>query len=210
MVRHLGIFFLSILMAIFVLFATFPKFLFIDKLLMENGVFLLADSVKESLFEISLKNAKIYSQNRVILKESNLILKITLSGVKSIINCQGKTSEITVFFSKDFQANLTNFTCLTVASEVDGKINTKEGVYGKIVLKGIKAQGKNINNIDLEFKGKTFFFRADIEGIKVDGSGNIDYDKNNPLNTKINALASSVGFNVVISGSLLNPQINLR
>lgn len=210
MVKYLGIFLLSLIAGIFVLLATFPKFLFIDRLLMENDVFLLADSVKEGLFEINLKNAKVYSQNKLILKDSNLSLKLTPSGIKNTINCEGKTSELELSFSKDFQANFSGFHCLTVASEIDGKIYTKDGVYGKLLLKGIKAEGRNINSLELDFKGKTFFFKANIDGINIDGSGNLAYDKNNPANTKINAVASSVGFNVVISGSLLNPQINLR
>lgn len=210
MVKYLGIILLSLIAAIFVLFATFPKFLFIDRLLMENDVFLLADSVKEGLFDINIKNAKVYSQNKLFLKDSNLLLKITPSGIKTTITCEGKTSEITIFLSKDFQANLNSLTCLTVASDIDGKIHTKDGVHGKLLLKGIKAQGRNISSLELDFKGKTFFFKANIDGIGVDGSGNLDYDRNNPANTKINAVASAVGFNVVISGSLINPQINLR
>lgn len=210
MVKYTGMFLLSLLAGFFVLFATFPKFLFIDKILIKNGVFLLADSVKESLFDINLKNTKVYSQNKVVLKDSNLLLKLSPSGIRAIINCEGKTSEIIISLSKDIQANLSNLTCLTVASEIDGKVHTKDGVYGKLLLKDIKAHGKNISSLELDFKGKTFFFKANIDGINIDGSGNLDYDKNNPANTKINAVVSSVGFNVTISGSLLNPQINLR
>lgn len=210
MVKYITVFLLSLIFGVFILFSIFPKFILLDKLLMENGVFLTADSVKEGFFDIELKNTNIYTQNKLIIKNSDISLKISLTGLKFTLSCEGKTSYLNIQLSKDFQGEFNSFMCLTVASEVDGKIYTKEGIHGKLTLKGIQAQGRKIDSVEFDFKGKNFFFKAVVDGLNIDGSGNVDYNKDNPLNSKINAIASSLGFNITISGTLLNPQINLR
>ncbi|MCX7739233.1 MAG: hypothetical protein N2Z80_07520 [Hydrogenothermaceae bacterium] len=200
----------TLLLVSFLLLSTFPKFLFLDRILMKSGIFLLADGIEEGILSMKLKNVRLYHQNTLLLKDGDLMVGLSLSGLKLDINCGDKLSYLNISISKDFQGEFKNLSCLTYASYVDGKLYSRDGVFGKLNLGGIKAQGRSIKSFEIEFKGNTFFFKGDVEGFEVSGSGNLSYQEDNPLNSKINAVASSIGYSITISGTILNPRIDLR
>ncbi|MCX7760985.1 MAG: hypothetical protein N2Z81_07315 [Hydrogenothermaceae bacterium] len=210
MVKYLSIIIFSILVGFIVFVLTVPKFLILDKLAMKNGIFLIADSVKETPLSINLKNSSIYIGDDMVLKGADIQASVILTGLSVKIKCDEKLSYLNISFSKNIKAKFNNLTCVTAASQVEGDLYTKDGVFGKMALKDIKAQGRTVRNVDIDFKGNIFNFKADVEGINVAGSGNISYNRDNPMDSKINAVASSLGFNFIISGSLINPKITLK
>lgn len=210
MVKYIYIVVLSVFIGFTTFILTVPKFLILDKLAMKNGVFILADSVKETPLSINLKNSRIFVGDDLILKDADIQVSTKLTGLSLQVKCNDKLSEFNISFTKNIKTNLNNLTCLTVASQVEGSFYTKDGVFGKLSLKDIKTQGKTVKSVDIDFKGNTFYFKADVEGVNVEGSGNISYNKDNPMDSKINAVASSLGFNFIISGKLINPQITIK
>lgn len=210
MVRYILAVVSAFFMFLFLIFILTPKFLILDRILMKNDIFLLADSVKEGLLGLEIKNVKLYQKDNIILKDADIHVSLRPISLSLDINCNKNISTLKVYPSKDFDIELKDMNCFTVASSMDGKLYTKGGIYGHLKLKGIKAKLKDISSIDIDFKGNTLFFNADVEGIKVSGSGNVSYNIENPFASKINAVASSAGFNIVISGQVSNLKIDMQ
>lgn len=198
------------IMAILISFIFIPKFLIIDKTLMKNKVFILSDNISEGIFSVSLKKADIYYQDKQVVKKSDIDLYIYPLTQSLVFICQSKKSEFLHKTFGGFEIKFDDFRCLPDFESISGNIRIKDGIFGKLKLKNFIVQGRNIDYLEFDFKGKTFEFKGSSQGINLSGNGVVSYDNKNPLNSKINGNASIVGFNLTISGTITDLKFNTQ
>jgi hypothetical protein len=202
--------FFTLIISVLITYIFLPKFLLIDKILLKNKVFILPQKVNEGMFNINLKKADIYYENKPVIKNSDINLYVYPLSQGLILICENKKSEIIHKTLGGYIFDFNNFKCLNDFSLINGKLEIKGGIKGKIRIEGFKVQGKNVEFLEFLFKGKIFDFKGNVQGINIAGSGIISFNEKNPLNSKINATTSAVGFNFIISGNLTNLQFKIQ
>jgi hypothetical protein len=206
-------FFITLITLIFsfiVIIAFIPKFLITDRLLMKNKVFILPESVSEGIFSINLKKADIYYDDRLVVKGSDIDLYISPLSQGFNLFCQNKKSQILHKTFGGYYFQFDNFKCLEGFENVNGEIRIKDGIVGKLKIDNFRVDNRNFEFLELSFKGKSFDFKGKMQGIDLFGSGVVSFDPKNPLNSKLNAAASALGFNFVISGTITNLQFKTQ
>lgn len=187
-----------------------PKYLLIDKFLLKNKVFILSENVSEGILTVSLKKADIYYQDKQMVKKSDVDLYLYPLTQGLVLICQSKKSEFLHKTFGGFEIRFDDFKCSPDFESISGNIQIKDGVFGRLKLKNFMAQGRSIDYLEFNFKGKTFEFKGSSQGIDLSGNGIVSYDEKNPLNSKINGTASVVGFNFTVSGTITDLKFNMQ
>jgi hypothetical protein len=187
-----------------------PKFLIIDKVLLKNKVFIISEGVSEGILSVNLKKADVFYNDKQVIKKSDIDLYITPLSQGLILICNSKKSYVKYKTFGGFEFKFDDFRCSTDFESVSGDVQIKDGITGNIKLKNFKVQGRDVEFLEFNFKGKSFDFKGSSQGINISGNGIVSFDQKNPLNSKINSTASTVGFNFVISGTLTNLQFSIQ
>ncbi|WP_028951164.1 hypothetical protein [Sulfurihydrogenibium subterraneum] len=201
---------ITLIISFIIILAFTPKFLIIDKILMKNKVFIMPESVSEGIFSINLKKANVYYNDKLVIKDSDIDLQISPLYQGLNLFCQSKKSQILHKTFGGYYFKFDNFKCLEGFESVNGEVEIKEGVVGKLILKNFKADNRNFEFLEFLFKGKSFDFKGRTQAVDISGSGVVSFDQKNPLNSKLNATASAIGFNFVISGTITNLQFKTQ
>lgn len=193
--------FLSLLLFSVLLFLTLPKFLVLDKMLLKNGLYLTAQKVEEGLTHINLKGVVLYDQSSKLVRFDSLKISLSPFGLSLSGLCDGKSLYVEwALGEKRLKAK--DFTCLGDVESLSGDILIKDGLYGKLDIKGLKAQELKLEELSLDLKGRVFTAKGRTMGFDLVGDGQVVYNPSNPLKSAINGQVSGGGMRLVISGSL--------
>jgi len=192
------------------LFLTFPKFIFADKLLEKNGFFLITKGVKEYPFSIILGKGELYSKNGKLIYFDKAIATFTLKGLSLKIFCEGKPSETLLGYFGKIKLKFKEFSCLEHAKLLNGKLTLGEGIFGRVKIEGLNFRKVFLDRLSLNFKGKTFSGKISYMGFELQGSGIVELNRKNLMDSKVDGEFSSKGIKVKVQGTLRNLRITVR
>ncbi|MFN7065213.1 MAG: hypothetical protein ACK4OF_03600 [Aquificaceae bacterium] len=173
-----------------------PKFLILDKLLLREGIYLVAERVEEGLTNIRLKGVQIYSDKSRLVSFDTLKVSLGFLRLRIVGLCEGKPFLVDIS-PRERLIEARDFTCLEGFQGLSASISMKDGLYGNMLLKG-----SPLEELDLTFKGRVFTARAKAMGFHLVGDGQIVYNPQNPLRSAINGQVSGMGMKLIIGGTL--------
>ena len=192
------------------LFLTFPKFIFADKLLERNGFFLITKGVKEYPFSIILGKGEIYSKNERLIYFDKAIATFTLKGLSLKIFCEGKHLETRLEYLGKVELKFKEFSCLEHIKLLNGALTLGEGIFGRVEIEGLNFRKVSLDRLSLNFKGKTFSGKISYMGFELQGSGIIELNRKNLMDSKVDGEFSSKAIKVKVQGTLRNLRITVR
>ncbi|MEN3028083.1 MAG: hypothetical protein ABDH29_02435, partial [Aquificaceae bacterium] len=200
---YLSVVFIALLL---LLFLTFPKFLFLDRKLSEAGLYLVADRVEEGLTGVSLTNVKLYDQHSRLIGFDRLGISLGFLKLRVFGLCEGKNLYMELSpWSKRLETE--SFTCLSGVDSLSADLLVKDGIYGKVSMKGLRLQDMKLEELSLELRGRVFRARAKLMGFELVGDGQVVFKTSDPLRSGINGQVSGGGMRFVLSGTLERPQL---
>ena len=185
-----------------------PKYMIFSKLASDNNIFFYSQSVKETPFSMQFKNLNLFYTNKKVLSDVNAVLK--LIPLSLTLECKGKPSTFKIGLSKTYYMDFKDFSCLEGVSKISGSLKVSDGFFGRLKLENINANGTKLEFLEIDFKDKVFDLKGSFNGIAFTGNGQISFNKDNPLMSKINGKASASSYNFVLSGSLLDLKYNFQ
>jgi len=198
----------GLIFALLLLFITFPKFLLIDKILSQKGIYMTAKSVQEKLFSIELKNVSFYDRNSKLMDFE----KINISIIPFSIKLTGKSSsgfvEINYYYlKKQYNIKARQLKTLNLFTIQDADIDLGKDIKGNLTIKNLNSAGLKLETIILNFKGRTFNIKLQDRGIESSGSGIITIAKD-IIDSQLNAEVLYGGYRIIFSGTLQNLKIS--
>lgn len=193
------------------IFITFPKYLFLDKFLSKNGVFIFPKTVNEGLTTIQLKNVTVYDSQSKIGKFETVKLAFTPYLLKvEVKELQGFLELKYNFFRKSYSIkarNIENFDRFSIA---EADIAVDREIRGNLKVQNIKISGISLSTVIINFKGSTFDMEAKGEAVDSKGSGIIVINKSNPFDSSLNGEIVDRNGKIIVSGTLKNLKFDLR
>jgi len=208
--KALRVILLSTILLVLLSFFTFPKFLIFDRLLLERKVFLLAQRVKENLLSLELFKGRVYFRDKEVIHFDFAKLSLGFLSIESEVRCGRKTSRAVYSFFGGLEVILREFTCSPFVKEVNGRLKVKEGVYGRIKLRGLKTNVVVLDEVNLNFKGKTFTGSVKYLGMELKGSGRISLNSKNLLMSRVDGEFRGGGLKIKVFGTIKNLSISAR
>jgi hypothetical protein len=203
----LAVFF--VLFSVFILFITLPKFLLLDRVLMEKGIYLMAQDVEEGLFHVKLSKVQVYDKSSKLAEFDSVVFSIKPFYLSLKGMCQGGSLETKLFLNKKIEIEGKNFGCLKGARAKFVSLELMDGIRGKLELEDLRLKDLKVDGLTVEFKGKTFSGQASVLGFLVVGDGVVSFNRADPLRSSINGKLTGMGFNLQISGTLQNPSVEV-
>ncbi|GAB6066186.1 hypothetical protein JCM9492_12780 [Aquifex pyrophilus] len=192
------------------LFFTFPKFIFIDKLLERYKIFLISEKVYEGYFNVILNRGRVFYSNKEVFNFD--VGKLELKPFYLLINlsCKGRKIELKLYPSGEINFSSDVYGCFKDLEEIRGNVVLNKDIRGKLELKGLKAQGFNIDSVILNFRGVRFEGTILYGGMELKGSGTIKLNRKNILLSRIDGNFRGSGINLKVYGNLKNLRVSVR
>jgi len=203
----LAVFF--VLFSVFILFITLPKFLLVDRVLMEKGIYLMAQGVEEGLFYVKLSKVQVYDKSSKLAEFDSAVLSIKPFYLSLKGTCQGGSLETKLFLNKKIEIEGKNFGCLKGARVKFVSLELMDGIRGKLELEDLRLRDLKVDGLTVEFKGRTFSGQARVLGFLVVGDGVVSFNRADPLRSSINGKLIGMGLNLQLSGTLQNPSVEV-
>jgi hypothetical protein len=92
-----------VLSSVFILFITLPKFLLLDRALMERGIYLIAQGVEEGLFHVKLSKVQVYDKNSKLAELDSVVFSIKPFYLSLKGTCQGGSLETRLSLNKKIE-----------------------------------------------------------------------------------------------------------
>ena len=200
---------LFVLFSVFILFITLPKFLLLDRVLMERGIYLMAHGVEESLFRVKLSKVQVYDKSSKLLEFDSVVFSIKPFYLSLKGTCQGGSFEAKLFLNKKIKIEGKNFGCLRGARVKFVSLELMDGIRGKLELEEVKLKDLKADGLTVEFKGRTFSGQARVLDSLIVGDGIVSFNRADPLHSSINGKLTGMGLNLQISGTLQNPSVEV-
>ena len=205
--KYLSLLLLFLLLCGVALFWTVPKAVLLDLALAKANVFLLPREVKEGPLWVRFSDARVFFKGKEVSQVKTLSLDISLQGLRLRALCSGSLQAL-VKISGEVEANFSNFDCLKEVSSIGGSIKLKEDkLFGKVHIRGINAEGVEIESLSLDFKGKRFRGTIRAMGMVFEGGGTFKLNRADLRRSSVNAQFSGELGRIVLSGSLSNPSV---
>jgi hypothetical protein len=185
-----------------------PKYMIFNKLASDNNIFFYSQSVKETPFSIQFKNLNLFYANKKVLSDVNAVLKLIPLSLN--LECKGRPSTFKIGLSKTYYMDFKDFSCLEGVDKITGSLKVSDGFFGRLKLENINTNGAKLEFLEIDFKDKVFDLKGSFNGIAFTGNGQVSFNKDNPLMSKINGKASTSSYNFVLSGSLLDLKYNFQ
>ena len=202
------IFVFSSLLALFVLI---PKSIVLDRLLMDRGVVLISERVRESLFGIRFERVLLFFNGELEANPDLLALELKPTALILSARCGKGYLRGSVSLSGDALLRAKSFGCLKRARNVDGELKLEgDRLLGRLFLEGVDAGGFSIDRISLLFKGRKFDGEVDYGKIKLTGGGDIKLKPGKLDDSEINAVFRGIMGSLVIRGKLGNLSVQFR
>ncbi|MFN3813499.1 MAG: hypothetical protein ACK4SM_02595 [Aquificaceae bacterium] len=200
--------FAFIMLILFVL--TFPKFLIFDRLLMSKGVYMTAGSIEEGLVYVKLRDVNLYDSSSSIARFDELelslgFLKLSISGL-----CGDGNLYITFHALDGMDIKASSFNCLRDLQVKKANIRVNRGIEGSIEFGNLTANNLRVDQLSINFKGRTFEAEAFVSGLKLLGEGIVVLNRKDMLKSSINGTAVGGGLSLVVYGTIEKPQLSLK
>jgi hypothetical protein len=200
---------LFVLFSAFILFITLPKFLLLDRVLMERGIYLMAQGVEEGLFHVKLSKVQVYDKSSKMAELDSAVFSIKPFYLSLKGTCQGGSLETKLFLNKKIEIEGKNFGCLKGARVKFVSLELMDGIKGKLELEDIRLKDLKVDGLTVEFKGRTFSGRARVLDSLVVGDGVVSFNRTDPLRSSINGKLIGMGLSLQLSGILQNPSVEV-
>ncbi|HID65494.1 MAG TPA: hypothetical protein EYP32_00810 [Aquificaceae bacterium] len=192
------------------LFLTFPKFIFADKLLERKGFFLITKGVKEYPFSIILEKGEIYGKNGRLIYFDKAVVTFSLKGLSLKIFCRGKSLEAYAGYFGKVELKFNGFSCLERVKLLKGKLTLGEGIFGRLEIEGLNFRKVPLDKLSLDFKGRTFLGKISYMGFELQGSGIVEMNRKDLMDSKVDGELSSKAIKVKAQGTLRKLRITVR
>jgi hypothetical protein len=203
----LAVFF--VLFSAFILFITLPKFLLLDRVLMEKGIYLIAQGVEEGLFHVKLSKVQVYDKSSKLVEFDSAVFSIKPFYLSLRGTCQGGSVETKLFLNKKIEIEGKNFGCLKGARVKFVSLELMDGIRGKLELEDLRLKEIKVDGLTVEFKGRTFSGQARVLDSLIVGDGIVSFNRTDPLRSSINGKLTGMGLSLQISGTLQNPSVEV-
>jgi hypothetical protein len=200
---------LFVLFSAFILFITLPKFLLLDRVLMERGIYLMAQGVEEGLFHVKLSKVQVYDKSSKMAELDSAVFSIKPFYLSLKGTCQGGSLETKLFLNKKIEIEGKNFGCLKGARVKFVSLELMDGIKGKLELEDIRLKDLKVDGLTVEFKGRIFSGRARVLDSLVVGDGVVSFNRTDPLRSSINGKLIGMGLSLQLSGTLQNPSVEV-
>jgi hypothetical protein len=200
---------LFVLFSVFILFITLPKFLLLDRVLMEKGIYLMAQSVEEGLFHVKLSRVQVYDKSSKLAEFDSVVFSIKPFYLFLKGTCQGGSLEAKLFLNKKIEIEGKNFGCLRGARVKFVSLEIMDGIKGKLELEDIRLKDLKVDGLTVEFKGRTFSGQARVLDSLIVGDGIVSFNRADSLRSSINGKLTGMGLNLQLSGTLQNPSVEV-
>ena len=200
---------LFVLSSVFILFITLPKFLLLDRVLMERGIYLMAQDVEEGLFHVKLSKAQVYDKSSKLVEFDSAVFSIKPFYLSLKGTCQGGSLEAELFLNKKVEIEGKNFSCLRGARIKFVSLELVEGIKGKLELEDLRLKDLKVDGLTVEFKGRTFSGQARVLDSLIVGDGVVSFNRADPLRSSINGKLTGMGLSLQLSGTLQNPSVEV-
>jgi hypothetical protein len=200
---------LFVLFSAFILFITLPKFLLLDRVLMEKGIYLIAQGVEEGLFHVKLSKVQVYDKSSKLVEFDSAVFSIKPFYLSLRGTCQGGSVETKLFLNKKIEIEGKNFGCLKGARVKFVSLELMDGIRGKLELEDLRLKEIKVDGLTVEFKGRTFSGQARVLDSLIVGDGIVSFNRTDPLRSSINGKLTGMGLSLQISGTLQNPSVEV-
>jgi hypothetical protein len=200
---------LFVLFSAFILFITLPKFLLLDRVLMERGIYLMAQDVEEGLFHVKLSKVQVYDKSSKLAEFDSAVFSIKPFYLSLSGTCQGGSLETKLFLNKKIEIEGKDFSCLRGARVKFVSLVLTDDIRGKLELEDIRLKDMKVDGLTVEFKGKTFSGQARVLDSLVVGDGVVSFNRADPLRSSINGKLIGMGLSLQLSGTLQNPSVEM-
>jgi hypothetical protein len=200
---------LFVLSSVFILFITLPKFLMLDRVLMERGIYLMAQGVEEGLFHVKLSKVQVYDKNSKLAELDSVVFSIKPFYLSLKGTCQGGSLETRLSLNKKIEIEGKSFGCLKGARVKFVSLELMDGIRGKLELEDIRLKDMKVDGLTVEFKGRTFSGQARVLDSLVVGDGVVSFNRADPLRSSINGKLIGMGLSLQLSGTLQNPSVEV-
>ena len=200
---------LFVLFSVFILFITLPKFLLLDRVLMEKGIYLMAQSVEEGLFHVKLSRVQVYDKSSKLAEFDSVVFSIKPFYLFLKGTCQGGSLEAKLFLNKKIEIEGKNFGCLRGARVKFVSLEIMDGIKGKLELEDVRLKDLKVDGLTVEFKGRTFSGQARVLDSLIVGDGIVSFNRADSLRSSINGKLTGMGLNLQLSGTLQNPSVEV-
>ena len=200
---------LFVLFSVLILFITLPKFLLLDRVIMEKGIYLMAQSVEEGLFHVKLSRVQVYDKSSKLAEFDSVVFSIKPFYLSLKGTCQGGSLEAKLFLNKKIEIEGKNFGCLRGARVKFVSLEIMDGIKGKLELEDIRLKDLKVDGLTVEFKGRTFSGQARVLDSLIVGDGIVSFNRADSLRSSINGKLTGMGLNLQLSGTLQNPSVEV-
>ncbi len=187
-----------------------PKAVLLDKLLGEADIHILTRRVEENLRKVIMEGVRIFKGNSEIAHLDKLNLSLTLSGLKLKGTCGEGRLEGFISYRRNLELSFDKFSCIERVGELSGEVAIRDGIFGTLNLKGIMAQGVEIESAELKFTGEKFEGVIKAMGMTFRGGGTIKVNRENPAESEIDALFKGDLGRVIVRGKLSSISVHVR
>ena len=189
-------------------FLLFPKYAFVERLLKENRISVLAERVREGFNELLYLDGTIFLPEGLKISYRKFEIKVVPPSAELV--CKGGGSLEGRLGVGGAEFLLRNFNCLNRVEGADGKLLlTRRGeVFGDLNLKGLNLKGINLKSADFRFHGGRFEGVLNLGGLKLKGGGTLRVDFNRGI--YVDAVFTGSGTKVFVKGYLPNPEVVVR
>jgi len=192
---------LGLLSAGFLTFLTFPRIPLAEHLLSQRKLYLLSEGAGEEAVKLFWKKGKLFYGEEELLRFDLLTLYL-LPRQRLEVLCGGKKLKVDYALGAFRSFYAEGFTCLKGAQKVEGSLEERGGLYGKLSLRGLEAGGFFLEAVELEFEGKRFKGSVKYGNLLLRGGGTLNLDPKNPLKSKVKALFEGGGVRLRVEGTL--------
>jgi len=200
---------LFVLSSVFILFITLPKFLLLDRALMERGIYLMAQGVEEGLFHVKLSKVQVYDKSSKLAELDSVVFSIKPFYLSLKGTCQGGSLETRLSLNKKIEIEGKSFGCLKGARVKFVSLELMDGIRGKLELEDIRLKDLKVDGLTVEFKGRAFSGQARVLDSLVVGDGVVSFNRADPLRSSINGKLIGMGLSLQLSGTLQNPSVEV-
>jgi len=200
---------LFVFSSVFILFITLPKFLLLDRALMERGIYLMAQGVEEGLFRVKLSKVQVYDKSSKLAELDSVVFSIKPFYLSLKGTCQGGSLETRLSLNKKIEIEGKSFGCLKGARIKFVSLELVDGIRGKLELEDVRLKDMKVDGLTVEFKGRTFSGQAMVLDSLVVGDGVVSFNRADPLRSSINGKLIGMGLSLQLSGTLQNPSVEV-
>ncbi|WP_448588079.1 hypothetical protein [Thermocrinis sp.] len=206
-IKKILLFFFLLVLTLFILaFFTMPKFLIIEKILLQRGIYILAEDVEEGLFHVKLSKVQAYSKQSRIGSFDSIGFYLRPFYLLAKGKCGEGQLEVKVFPSKKVQINGKNLRCFEKLYVNSINVEFKDYILGRAEFSSLKLPNLTVEEIKFNFKGRSFDAEAKTFGMSLVGGGVVSFGRE----VSINGQLTGIGTRFLISGPLSSPSFEVQ